>query len=54
MRYGFEPPHVSTEAAVRPPFDDEKYVLTTLPFAFTTSPAVACTAAVEPGSSPLP
>src|SRR4029453_2444273 len=54
MRYGFEPPHVSTEAAVRPPFDDEKYVRTTLPFSFTTSPAVACTAAVEPGSSPLP
>ena len=53
-RYGREPPHVSTEAAVLPPFEEEKYALMTLPLYLSTSPAVAWTAAVEPGSSPLP
>src|SRR4051812_49647541 len=50
-RYGSEPPHVSTEAAVLPPFEEEKYALITEPPYFRTSPAVALTAAVEPGSS---
>ena len=54
MRYGSEPPQVSAEAAVLPPFEEEKYALMTLPPDFRTSPAVALTAAVEPGSSPLP
>ncbi len=45
---------MSAEAAVLPPFDDEKYVLATLPLYFTTSPSVALTAAVLLASSPLP
>src|SRR3954451_20204313 len=52
-RYGSEPPHLSTEAAVLPPFEEEKYALITSPPDFRTSPAVALTAAVEPGSSPV-
>jgi hypothetical protein len=38
---------VSTEAAVLPPFDEEKYALITLPPYFRTSPLVALTASVE-------
>src|SRR6185369_1168070 len=52
-RYGSEPPHVSTEAAVLPPFEEEKYALIASPPYFRSSPAVALTAAVEAGSSPL-
>src|SRR6185503_14317614 len=53
-RYGSEPPHVSTEAAVLPPFEDEKNALMTSPPYLRTSRAVARTAAVDSGSSPLP
>src|SRR5919106_486863 len=43
-RYGTEPPHTSTEAAVRPPELELKKVWAIAPLCSTTTPAVAATA----------